>query len=187
MTASPAWVAPTVRAVPWQPLGAVALCLAGVVLAATVRGSWPWGVLDVAAAGLAAAVVAGLRDPAADLLAALPTSAARRRTRRLLLLVPAGLGTWLAYLAVGNALTPELGWPVGPAVALVATGCAVATWAPARVAVEAGAAAPLLWMGVARATNGLPEPVTVLASGYEQHPWIVTLAALAVTWMGRNR
>ncbi|GAA4404796.1 hypothetical protein GCM10023168_17880 [Fodinibacter luteus] len=187
MTATPAWLVPTARAVPWQPLAGVAACLLGVVLVAAVRGSWPVGVLDVAAAGLAAAVVAGLRDVAADLLAAVPTSASRRRARRQLLLVPAGLGTWLAYLAVGNLVSPDLGWPVGPVVALVATGCAVAAWAPDRLAVEAGVATPLLWMALARVSTELDGPLRALPAAYQDHPWIVTAAAVAALLMGRNR
>jgi hypothetical protein len=165
----------------------VAICLVGVVALAAARGRWPVGVLDVAAAGLAAAVVAGLRDPAADLLSAVPTSAARRRARRQLLLVPAGLGAWLAYLAAGNLVSPDLGWPLGPAVALVATGCAVAAWAPERLAVEAGVAAPLLWVALARAANGLDDSVPAALGAYRDHPWIVTAAALAALLMGRNR
>lgn len=187
MTATPAWLVPTVRAVPWQPLAGVAVCLLGVAAVAGLRGSWPVGVLDVAAAGLAAAVVAGLRDVAADLLGAVPTSAARRRARRQLLLVPAGLAIWVAYLAVGNLVSPDLGWPIGPAVALVATGCAVATWVPERLAVEAGVAAPLLWMSVARVSTGLDESVRTVPAAYQDHPWIVTAAALAALLMGRNR
>ena len=185
--ATPAWLGPTARAVPWQPLLGVAVCMIGVVALATVRGSWPVGMLDVAAAGMAAAVVAGLRDPAADLLSAMPTSAARRRARRQLLLVPVGLGMWLSYLAVGNVLSPDLGWPLGPAVALVATGCAVAAWVPDRLSVEAGVAAPLLWMAVARASTGLDASVTGVLAGYQHHPWIVTLAAVAALLLGRNR
>lgn len=184
---APAWLAPTARAVPWQPLSGVAVCMLGVVALATARGSWPVGVLDVAAAGLAASVVAGLRDPAADLLSAVPTSAARRRARRQLLLVPAGLAMWLSYLAVGNALSPDLGWPVGPAVALVATGCAVAAWMPERLAVEAGVAAPLLWIAAARASNGLDDSIASVLSTHQQHPWIITAAALAALLLGRNR
>ena len=187
IASAPAWLAPTARAVPWQPLAGVAACMVGVVAVATLRGSWPVGVLDVAAAGTAAAVVAGLRDPAADLLSAVPTTAARRRVRRLLLLVPAGLGMWLAYLTAGNLVSPDLGWPLGPAAALVATGCAVAAWMPDRVAVEAGVAAPLIWTALARAANGLDDSVPAALSAYRDHPWIVTAAALAALLMGRNR
>ena len=58
---------------------------------------------------------------------------------------PPGSGCGSAYLTAGNLVSPDLGWPLGPAVALVATGCAVAAWMPDRLAVEAGVAAPLLW------------------------------------------
>ena len=184
---APAWLSPTARAVPWQPLAGVAVCLLGVVALATIRGAWPVGVLDVAAGGTAAAVVAGLRDPAADLLSAVPTSAARRRVRRLVLLVPAGLAMWLAYLVAGNLLSPDLGWPLGPAVALIATGCAVATWMPDRLAVEGGVAVPLLWTALARAANGLDDSVPAVLSAYRDHPWVVTTAAIAALLIGRNR
>ena len=183
----PDWLVPTARAVPWQPLAAVVTCLVGVCLLAVSFDSWPVGVLDVAAAGLAASVVAGLRDPAADLLAAVPTPAVVRRSRRLLLLVPAGLLAWLAYLAVGHVWAPEIGWPVGAAVALTATGCAVATWAPDRVAVEAGVAAPLLWLAVARAATLLDEQAAEVLVAFQHHPVIVTAVALAAMLMGRNR
>ena len=52
---------------------------------------------------MAAAVVVGLRDRAANLLEAVPTSAEVRRARRLTLLVPVGIAVWLAYL-----------WPARP-------------------------------------------------------------------------
>lgn len=184
---APDWLPPTAKAVPWQPLAGVAGCMVAVVALATVRDAWPVGVLDVAAAGTAGAVVAGLRDPAADLLSAVPTSAARRRARRLLLLVPAGLGMWLAYLSAGNLVSPDVGWPLGPAVALMATGCAVAALMPDRRAVEAGVTAPLLWIALARAVNGLDGPVPEALSAYREHPWLVTAAALTAMTIGRNR
>jgi hypothetical protein len=187
MSTAPAWLAPTARAVPWQPLAAVATCLLAVVVLAAVRGRWPVGVLDVAAAGTAAAVVAGLRDPAHALLSAVPTSATRRRAHRQALLVPAGLGLWLAYLAAGNLVSRDLGWPVGPAVALLATGCAVAAWLPERLAVEAAVATPLLWVAVVRASGALADSLPVGLDAYRDHPWIVTAAALAALLMGRNR
>jgi hypothetical protein len=84
-------------------------------------------------------------------------------------------------------VSPDLGWPLGPAVALVATGCAVAAWMPDRVAVEAGVAAPLLWTALARAANGLDDSVPAALSAYRDHPWIVTAAALAALLMGRTR
>ena len=184
---NPAWLAPTARAVPWQPLAGVAVCLTAVCAFALARGSWPWGVLDVAAAGLAAAVAAGHHDPAANLLSAVPTSAARRRARREALLVPAGVALWMAYLTVGHVLTPDLGWPVGPAVALIATGLAVVAWAPERIAVEAGVVAPLMWVALARAGSGLDAQTSEVLFAFQHHPWIVTAAALAALLMGRNR
>ncbi|HSO65461.1 MAG TPA: hypothetical protein VLQ78_10205 [Ornithinibacter sp.] len=182
-----AWLAPTARAVPWQPLAGVAACLVVVCALAAALDSWPVGVLDVAAAGLAAAVVAGLRDTAEDLLSAMPTSAATRRTRRQVLLVPAGLAVWLAYLGAGHLWAPELGWPIGAFVALVATGSAVAVWAPRRVAVEAGVAAPLLWLALARVGTALDPQYAHVVFAFEHHPWIVTAAAVTATLMGRNR
>ena len=187
MSTALAWLAPTARAVPWQPLAGVAACMVGVVVLAASRGRWPVGVLDVAAAGMAAAAVAGLRDPAAALLSASPTSATRRRAHRQTLLVPAGIGLWLAYLAAGNLVSPDLGWPVAPAVALLATGCAVAAWVPERLAVEAGAAAPLAWVALARAASALDDAGPSVLGAYREHPWIVTAAALAALLMGRNR
>jgi hypothetical protein len=173
--------------VPWQPLAGVAACLVAVCALAAGLGSWPVGVLDVAAAGLAAAVVAGLRDPAANLLSAMPTSAATRRTRRQVLLVPAGLAIWLAYLGAGHLWAPDLGWPVGAFMALVATGSAVAVWAPERIAVEAGVAAPLVWLALARVGTSLDPQYAQALFAFEHHPWIVTAAALAALLMGRNR
>ncbi|GAA4409661.1 hypothetical protein GCM10023168_28590 [Fodinibacter luteus] len=184
---NPAWLAPTARAVPWQPLAGVAACLTVVCAFALTQGHWPWGVLDVAAAGLAAAVVAGLRDPAANLLSAVPTSAARRRARRQVLLVPAAVGLWLAYLAVGHVVAPGMGWPVGPAVALTATGLAVVAWAPDRIAVEAGVATPLIWVALARTGVVIDDQYSQVVFAFQHHPWIVTAAAAAALLMGRNR
>lgn len=184
---NPAWLVPTCRAVPWQPLAGVTACLAAVCVLAAALGRWPVGVLDVAAAGLAAAVIAGLRDPAADLLSAMPTTAATRRAHRLRILVPAGLGLWVGYLATGHLWASTLGWPVGPFVALVATGAAVVVWAPPRLAVEAGVAAPLIWLALTRAGGGLDPDLQQVLFAFEHHPWIVTTAAVAAVLIGRNR
>ena len=184
---TPAWLAPTARAVPWQPLAGVAACLVAVCAFAAAWGHWPVGVLDVTAAGLAAAVVAGLRDPAAELLEAVPTSAATRRTRRQALLVPTGLVLWLGYLGAAHLWAPEMGWPIGPAVALMATGCAVAVCAPQRLAVEAGVAAPLVWVALARVAVALDQEYAQVLFAFQHHPWIVTTAAVAALLMGRNR
>lgn len=183
---NPAWVVPTARAIAWEPTAAVGACLVLVTAVAARSGTWPVGVLGVTAAALAAAMVAGLRDPAAALLAAVPTSAARRRGRRLALLVPAGAALWSAYVAAAQQSQPTVGWPLGTVTALSATGFAVAAWAPDRIAVGAGVAAPLLWYSVAQA--GVPDrgPAEVLFA-WQHHPWLVTTAALTVLSMRRNR
>ena len=132
-------------------------------------------------------MVAGLRDPAAELLAAVPTSAATRRTRRQALLVPTGLVLWLGYLGAAHLWAPEMAWPIGPAVALMATGCAVAVWAPQRLAVEAGVAAPLVWVALARVAVALDQEYAQVLFAFQHHPWIVTTAAVAALLMGRKR
>jgi hypothetical protein len=80
-----------------------------------------------------------------------------------------------------------MAWPVGPAVALMATGCAVAAWAPQRLAVEAGVAAPLVWVALARVGVALDQEYAEVLFAFQHHPWIVTTAAVAALLMGRNR
>ena len=131
--------------------------------------------LGIAAAGLAAAVVAGFRDPAASLLAAVPTSAAVRRARRLALLLPVQIAIWLAWLVVGQRWAPGLAF--GGLIALTAAAIAVTVWAPERIALAAGVAVPLGWVICARAGGFV----------WDQHSELVTIAALAALWTGRNR
>ena len=184
---TPAWLIPTARSTSWQPMAGVAVVLTGLSALAVGVGRWPDSLLGVVAAALAAAVVAGLRDPAAALLAAVPTSAAVRRARRIALLAPVALLVWLAYLSAGHELLAAQGWPMGALAALTATGLAVATWAPARVAVSAGVVVPLLWVVAARASHGLDASVAEVLLAWKHHPWIVTAAAVAALLMGRNR
>lgn len=158
-----AWVLPTVRATTWTPLAGVGVCLAVASALAAHAGAWPGSLTGVATAAVAAAIVAGLRDPAAALLAAVPTSHAVRRARRLALLLPAGLGLWLA--AVGGPLLGLL--------ALTTSGLAVAVWA----GVPLGVAAPVLWVITARAVD----------IDWDPRPELVTVAAGAALWIGRNR
>ena len=84
----------------------------------------------------------GLRDRAANLLAAVPTSAEVRRACRLMLLVPVAIAVWLAYLWPAQALVPWLGWPVGPVAALISTGVALAALIP-RAGLAVGVVVPL--------------------------------------------
>ena len=155
---SAAWLVPTARAMPWQPLAAVSArpwsesAPSRRTPTAGRSACWVWP-----RPVLAAAVVAGLHDPAAALLSAVPTSAARRRARRLVLLLPVALLIWLAYVAVGHHWYPGLGWPLGQVTALTTTGLALAAWwpgGPDRRAVGAGVAAVLLWYAVAPAGPG---------------------------------
>lgn len=183
---SAAWVRPTARAIPWGPLAGVAACLAAGAALTALTGPAPAGVLGIAAAALAAAVVAAQHDPAAALLAAVPVSAARRRASRQALTLPAGLVVWLLWIGLAGREDPALGWPVGPVVALTATGLAVAVWAPARFAVPAGVAAPLVWLVAARAAGSGAGPAGLLTA-WQHHPWHVTAAAGAALLIRRNR
>ena len=124
-----AWVWPTARSIDWAPLAVVSACLAGVTV---WLDRWPADLLGIAAAAVAAAQVAGLRDPAAALLSALPTSPAVRRARRLAMVVPVALAVWLA----------TAGGPVLGLLALTAVGVAVSV----RAGVPLGVAAPLAWV-----------------------------------------
>ena len=147
---TPAWLAPTARAVPWQPLAGVAACLMAVCLRGRRHRDGPGASSTSPPPALAAAVVAGLRDPAADLLSRRADLGGPPPRPARALLVPAGRGA-VAGLPPGRTSWRPAGWPVGPAVALIATGLAVVAWAPERFAVEAGVAAPLLWVALARA------------------------------------
>lgn len=160
---TPAWLVPTARSIFWWPLAVVAACLAVAALLAAASGSPTAGLAGISAAGLAAAVVAGLRDPAAALLSAVPTSVAVRRVRRLALLVPVEVVAWIG----------AFGLPLGGLVALTAAGIAVAVW----VSGPAGVAVPLAWVLVARAG----------AFSWDQHTELVTIAAAAALWTGRDR
>lgn len=156
-----AWVVPTARSISWWPMAVVAVLLTGTTALADAT---PVNLVGVAAATLAAGVVVGLRDPAAALLAAMPTSAAVRRARRLVLLLPVELG--VSWISGSNV-------PLGGLVALTTAGVAVAFWAgPA-----AGIAVPLCWVVAARAGG----------FAWDQHLTLVTIAAAAALWTGRNR
>jgi hypothetical protein len=135
---------------------------------------------------VAAALVAGLRDPAAALLAAVPTSAARRRARRQALLVPVGLALWVAFLMAARQWEPGLGWPLGAVTALTVTGFAVAAWAPDRIALAAGVAAPLVWYAGAHA-GGSDRGLAEVLLAWQHHPWLVTTASLTALLLRRNR
>lgn len=184
-----AWLLPTARATAWPPLAGVATCFAGMGLVAMEAEVWPVGLLGIGAAALAAALVAGLHDPAAALLSAVPTSPGRRRVQRLTLLLPCGLAVWLLFVASGHLSAAALdpGWPLGQVAALTATGLAVAVWAPEGYGVQAGVTAPLLWYAVSWASGSIDGAAAHVVSLWQHHPWILSVAALAALVLGRRR
>jgi len=168
-----AWLLPTARAVGWLPLAAVTAVLAASSTIAMAVGTWPYQVTGLVAGAIASSVVAGMSDPAKALLAAMPTSAAVRRAHRLLLLLPVAASVWLGWLGLGQSRSAGLGWPVAGLAALTAAGLAVAVWG----AVWLGAAVPLAWVTLAQTAH----------VGWEVHPELITVAAAAALWTGRNR
>jgi hypothetical protein len=181
----------TAHAVSWSPLGAgVALMLAGgAVVAAAGASTDP--LLGLAAATVAAGALAGLQDPAAELLSAVPTSAARRRAQRLALLVPATAVAWAGLLLAARLDDGwRSGWPLGPLAALLVTGVAVATCAPAGWSVAAAVTVPLAWVLLDRVVSAelagrwLTEWVL---SVWIVHPWAVVACAGAATAEGWRR
>lgn len=181
-----AWVVPTARAVEWRALTTLAGLLVGTSALAAYADRWPTGMVGIAAGAVAAATVAGLHDPAADLLSALPTSAAVRLAHRLALLVPAAVAVWLAYLGPGQLSAPDGGWTVAPMLALLVTGVAVSALAPPAGAVAWGVAVPLAWAAADRIGRLDPDLTSVLMA-WQHHPWIVIAAALAALAWRRDR
>ena len=144
-------------------------------------------VLGIAAAALAASVVAGLHDLAAAVLSAVPTSSGGRRARRLALLLPAGLTIWLIYMVVGQQLEPGLGWYLGPVTALTGTGLAVAAWTPTENPVAAGVTVPLAWVAASQLLMGFDNAAADVLLVWQQHPWLVTVAAGTALLVRRER
>jgi hypothetical protein len=182
-----AWIVPTARAVGWLPLAAVGALLVGTSVLTAYADRWPLAMVGTAAGALAAGAVAGLHDRAADLLSALPTSAAVRRVQRLSLLVPAAVITWLAYLAPGQADVPGLGWPLGPLLALIATGVAVCALMGGHGGVALGVAVPLAWTAATRVGGPIDEDLAGVLFAWQHHPWLViTAATAALVWRGNR-
>ena len=181
----PAWLPPTRRAIDWIPLR---LITAALLATATVMG---WRTIEVpaviqhlAVAGLAAAGVLGLGDPARPLLQALPTGAMARLAHRAVLLV--GATALAAAVLVGGERVLTLSPTAEPGLAaalmaLAAIGTAVhATCSPVTDhADEAASGAILLW--VAAAALPVPFVPDPLRTAWLTHPWPVTAAAAFVT------
>lgn len=184
-----AWVLPTARATAWSPLAVVvsAVLLLGAVV--QLAGGSTSTLLDLSTALAAAAVAAGLRDPARALLASVPTSPFRRRAHRLAVLVPASVGTWCLLTGLARLTDPEWngGLTVAPLVALTATAVAVVTWTPERWLLLAGASAPLAWFAADHVLRGHTGPLTDLASAWHTHPWMTTAVAVTAAALGRKR
>lgn len=182
------WAVPTVRATPVTPLFAATAVFLVVGALVELSGAPVGRLLALAAAGAAAALVAGLHDPAAALLEAMPTSAARRRAHRLALLVPLAAALWLGLLATAHLADDwTSGWPLGPVTALAAVGVAVAVWAPPGSQAMWGAAAPMAWFALAQVAgtpSGWSEDALAL---WQTHPWTVTAAAVAAITLGARR
>lgn len=185
----PAWVRPTVRATPLAPLAVAAgsFLLIGALVRLADGSSGPF--LPLAAAGMAAALVAGLHDPAASLLAAVPASPARRRAHRLAVLLPVGLLLWTWTLVAAHLAAPSggTGWPFGPVTALAATGLAVAVWAPPDARAGWGAGAVMLWFALSRIIGDVDGAAGTLIWAWETDSWVVVAAALAAIAAGGRR
>lgn len=185
------WLRPTRRAIDWTPLTLVTAA----ILATSVILGWrtievPALVQTLGAAGLAAAAVLGLGDPARPLLQALPTATITRLTHRAALLVGA---TTLAVvtIVIGErllALSPTAEPNLAAAlIALAATGTAVHHTISPTIdhANEAAAGVILLWVAAAAVPVAvLPEVVRV---AWLDQPWIVTAAAAVVTLVATTR
>lgn len=139
----------------------------------------------VCGGALAAAATMALRDPARDLLEAVPTSARVRLLLRSVVLVPA---TLVAATLLGVLVHA---WVGGPAVefagleSVLALTCAgfAATAVCARfnpgVAAETGAIVALGWSTL---PTLMPSWGTELSALWLDHPRFVAAAALALTW-----
>jgi hypothetical protein len=172
---------PTARSVRWAP----AASLAGVLVAAAVlAGSADRPadiVLAIAAAGLAATVVAGLHDPAAALLSAVPVSAMQRRVLRLLVL---GLPALAVWRLLDTLTTAGVSGP-GPLLALTGCGVAVAVWAPPRRAVLLGASAPVALFALHQVVP--PGAAAEVIAWWLTDPWWVLAGATLLCVAGRRR
>jgi hypothetical protein len=184
---------PTARAIGWSPLLGACCMLLVVGTTVTLSGAEPQSLAALAAAALAAGALAGLQDPAAELLEAVPVSRARRRAHRLALLLPTTAVSWSLLLAAARLDDGwSAGWPLGPLAALLAAGVAVATWVQGPWSVTAAVATPMVWFMVDRLI-GQTEGVagtwwsSWALSASTVHPWVVAGVATAVAVAGWRR
>jgi hypothetical protein len=188
----PAWLWPTARAVELWPLATVTVVLGIVIVSFGWREvEMPAIVRHAAVAGLAAAMLLGLDDPARPLMNALPTQALERLLHRVVVLaVAAGIvGTLFAAASWRVDLSPSAtSAEAATLVALLATGLAVFAVTAPRVdrAAEVAALSVVLWVGAAVVPRfGLPGG---LVTGWLEHPWPVAACAsmVAVVFVHRE-
>jgi hypothetical protein len=172
---------PTARAIRWVPAASLAAVLvaAGALTRSADRPADI--VLAIAAAGLAATVVAGLHDPAAGLLSAVPVSALQRGALRLVLLGLPALAVWwlLESLTAAQVSGP------GPLLALTACGVGVTLWAPQGRAVLLGASTPVALFALHQVVP--PGAVADVVSWWLTDPWWVLAGATLLCVAGRRR
>jgi hypothetical protein len=182
---------PTARTTAWSPvLAATAGLLVVAVLLrladdpdhTVLRLGAAQTTLRLGAAAVAAGTVFALHDPAAVLLAALPTSAMTRRLLRVGLVAAVVLPAWLLVAGVlpgpGNGLLPLL--------ALTTTGLALATWLPAGP-VALAASAPLVWVAVSELLGDVLGPAGTAAAWWHTRPLLVVAVACGCLVAGRHR
>lgn len=179
------WLRPATRTIQWRPLVAVGALLCATSALAAGLGEWPVSMAGTAAGALAAATVAGLPDRAGELLSALPSSAATRQLRRLALVVPVAVLLWSVYLLPGPGLPGSPTWSLAPMLALLMTGVAAFTIAPAPWTLPGGVALPLIWALAARVAGPSDGPVAEVVLAWHHHPWPVIAAALTITLVRR--
>jgi hypothetical protein len=105
-----ALLARTGRAIPWLP--AFAAGILGVVVVAALHDRDAAAPLQAVSILLASAAGFALDDPAAEILAASPTSLRRRRMVRLALMGPPILLVWLALVAAQGPVSWAEGWVI---------------------------------------------------------------------------
>lgn len=183
---APAWMRPTARAIRWLPLaGAMVLAVVvGGLFFLEDAGAIPVPITWLGLGGLGASVALMLDDPAAALVAPLPTSTGRRVVQRLALVVPATVLIWLLLAGLGAVVFDESpSGSVGGLLALVGIAVAVTSWRMAddpATATTIGAIAPiaLVATGLFGLRTGFARTLT---ESWSTHPWVVVVASGAFT------
>jgi hypothetical protein len=187
-----AWLTPTRRATRWSPLLvscglAIATLLAMRVADRPVRAD----VVVVSLAMVLIGALGGLQDPAREFVHALPVSAARRLTHRLIVIVPASACALLAVRLLVSALFPVTpaapGWAALSALGAVGVAaCAVVTRRLGARAVDAVVAGMLVWLVAAMSAERFDAPFW-LAMPWWRWPLPVAFAAVVVTAVATTR